>query len=181
MGLILDTSVIITQERQGKSTAELLASIRTGVGLEPIALSTISVIELEHGVWRAKDVAQASRRQTFLDDLFAAIPTYPLTFEIARCAARIDGESKRGGIVIPFRGPANRSNGPTLRLRDWHLEPATLPVDPRPGSETTLKPLLLRRPNRAQRIADHDVLPAQRPDREIVTLSQIPAAVIGRQ
>jgi predicted nucleic acid-binding protein len=31
------------------------------------------------------------------------IPTYPLTFEIARRAARIDGESKRGGVVIPFQ------------------------------------------------------------------------------
>ena len=44
MGLILDSSVIVARERQGLSVAGLLAS----VGAEPIALSTVSVIELEH-------------------------------------------------------------------------------------------------------------------------------------
>jgi predicted nucleic acid-binding protein len=76
MGLILDTSVI-TEERTGKSAAELLTGIRAGVRREAIALSTVSVIELEHGVWRAKDAAQASKRQKFFDDLFPVIPTCP--------------------------------------------------------------------------------------------------------
>ena len=61
------------------------------------------MIELEHGVWRAKDAMQAARRQQFLDDLFDAVPIYPLTFEIARRAARIDGESRSNGISIPFQ------------------------------------------------------------------------------
>lgn len=103
MGLILDTSIVIAEERRGKSAAELLAGVRASVGPEPIALSTVSVIELEHGVWRAKDADQARRRQNFFNDLFAVIPTYPLTFGIARLAARIDGESKRNGVVIPFQ------------------------------------------------------------------------------
>ena len=103
MGLILDTSVIITEERRGKSAAELLAGIRATLGHEIVALSTVSVIELEHGVWRAKDAAQASRRQKLFDDLFAVVPTYPLTFAIARRAARIDGEAKRNGTVMPFQ------------------------------------------------------------------------------
>lgn len=33
----------------------------------------------------------------------AAVPVYPLTFEIARRVARIDGESKQKGIAIPFQ------------------------------------------------------------------------------
>jgi tRNA(fMet)-specific endonuclease VapC len=61
------------------------------------------VIELEHGIWRTKDAAQAERRRKFFEDLFAAVPTYPLTFDIARRAARIDGETKRKGVVIPFQ------------------------------------------------------------------------------
>ena len=61
------------------------------------------MIELEHGVWRAKDAAQAERRQKFCDDLFAAVPAYPLTFEIARRAARISGEARCKGIAIPFQ------------------------------------------------------------------------------
>jgi predicted nucleic acid-binding protein len=73
------------------------------LGPEAIALATVSVVELEHGIWRARDAAQAANRQRFFDDLFAAVPTYPLTFGIARRAARIDGESRRKGVVIPFQ------------------------------------------------------------------------------
>lgn len=103
MGLILDSSVVIAGERRRQSAEDLLASIRASLGQDAIALSTVSVIELEHGIWRAKDPAQAANRQKFFDDLFAAVPTYPLTFSIARRAARIDGESKRRGVVIPFQ------------------------------------------------------------------------------
>jgi len=103
MGLILDSSAIIAGERKGQTVAELLARLRAVFGVEVVALTTVSVIELEHGIWRAQDAAQAERRRNFFDDLFAAVPTYPLTFAIARRAARIDGESKRRGVVIPFQ------------------------------------------------------------------------------
>jgi predicted nucleic acid-binding protein len=103
MGLILDSSVVIAGERKGQSAADLLTAMRASLGPEAIALSTVSVIELEHGIWRAKNAAQAANRQKFFDDLFAAIPTYPLTFSIARRAARIDGESRRKGVMIPFQ------------------------------------------------------------------------------
>jgi tRNA(fMet)-specific endonuclease VapC len=102
MGIILDSSAVIAGERKGQSAVELLTAIRASVGQEAIALSTVSVIELEHGIWRAKDAAQAAN-QKFFDDLFAAIPVYPLTFSIARRAARVDGESKRKGVAIPFQ------------------------------------------------------------------------------
>ena len=39
----------------------------------------------------------------FSTTFFAAVPAYPLTFEIARRAGRIDGESRREGITIPFQ------------------------------------------------------------------------------
>jgi tRNA(fMet)-specific endonuclease VapC len=103
MGLILDSSAVIAGERKGRTAAGLLADIEAILGKEPIALTTVSVIELEHGIWRAKDAAQANSRRKFFEDLFAAVPIYPLTFDIARRAARIDGESKRKGIVIPFQ------------------------------------------------------------------------------
>ena len=103
MGLILDSSVVIAGERKGQSAADLLTAMRASLGPEAIALSTVSVIELEHGIWRAKNAAQSANRQKFFDDLFAAIPTYPLTFSIARRAARIDGESRRKGVMIPFQ------------------------------------------------------------------------------
>ena len=82
---------------------DLLAGIRLTLGPETIALCTVSVIELEHGIWRAKDAAQADRRSRFFEDLFAAIPIHPLTFEIARRVARIDAESKEKGAIITFQ------------------------------------------------------------------------------
>jgi predicted nucleic acid-binding protein len=80
-----------------------LAAIAGRLGSEAIALTAVSVIELEPGIWRAKDTEQAERRRRFFEDLFAAVPIHPLTFEIARRAARIDGESRRIGAVIPSR------------------------------------------------------------------------------
>jgi tRNA(fMet)-specific endonuclease VapC len=99
MGVILDSSAVIAGERKGRTAADL----RTILGKEALALSTVSVVELEHGVWRAKEPAQMARRRRFFDDLFAAIPSYPLTFDIARQVGRIDAESKRKGVVIPFQ------------------------------------------------------------------------------
>jgi tRNA(fMet)-specific endonuclease VapC len=81
----------------------LLSDIRAAFGPDDIALSVVSVMELEHGIWRARNAGQAAGRQTFLDDLFGAVPIHPLTFSIARLAARIDGESRRKGIQIPFQ------------------------------------------------------------------------------
>lgn len=103
MGLILDSSAVIACERSGRSAAELLMAIRDALGPEPVALATVCVMELEHGVWRAKSEAQAQQRRRFLDDLFAAVPAYPLTFDIARRAARIDAECRRTGNLIPFQ------------------------------------------------------------------------------
>jgi predicted nucleic acid-binding protein len=60
MGLILDSSAIIAGERKGQSAADVLSGILAVTGPEPAALSVISVIELEHGIWRAKTAAQAS-------------------------------------------------------------------------------------------------------------------------
>lgn len=103
MGLILDSSVVIAGERKRFTAGESLIHLRTQIGPQDIALSTVSVVELEHGIWRAKDAAQGEMRRRFFEELFALIPVYPLTLAIARRAARIDGEARRQGIVVPFQ------------------------------------------------------------------------------
>ena len=103
MGVILDSSAVIAGERQGQTALEVLASLRKVLGPGPIAISTVSVIELEHGIWRAKDPAVASHRRQFFEDLFGVVPAIPLTFRIARRAARIDAETKSRGLAIPFQ------------------------------------------------------------------------------
>lgn len=50
MGVILDSSAVIARERRGRTVAAVLDAIRDVVGAEPIAVSTVSVIELEHGI-----------------------------------------------------------------------------------------------------------------------------------
>lgn len=103
MGLILDSTIAIGGERKGRTAAALLTEVRAAFGPEVIALSTVSAMELEHGIWRAQDTAQADRRRKFIEDLFAALPIYPLTLSIARRAARIDAESQKRGVQIPFQ------------------------------------------------------------------------------
>ena len=53
MGLILDSSVLIATERKARPVGELLAAIRVSTGLTELLLSVVSLIELEHGLWRA--------------------------------------------------------------------------------------------------------------------------------
>jgi tRNA(fMet)-specific endonuclease VapC len=77
MGLILDSSVTIAAERRCLPVEDMLAAIREQTGPEEVALSAVSVMELEHGIWRAKEPVQAVRRKQFLEDLIANIPVYP--------------------------------------------------------------------------------------------------------
>jgi predicted nucleic acid-binding protein len=53
-------------------------------------LSAISVVELEHGIYRARSPEQAATRRMYLDAVFAAIPVEPFTREIGQicCANR---------------------------------------------------------------------------------------------
>jgi tRNA(fMet)-specific endonuclease VapC len=102
MGLILDSSVAIAGERRGLPAKGLMAVIRETVGPEELALSVVSVMELEHGIWRAREPARADRRRQFLEDLIGNIPVYPITTELARKAGRIDAE-QREASRSPFR------------------------------------------------------------------------------
>ncbi len=60
-------------------------------------------MELEHGIWRAKEPDQATRRRRFVDDLVSSVPVYPITVELARMAARIDAEQQLRRIRISFQ------------------------------------------------------------------------------
>jgi tRNA(fMet)-specific endonuclease VapC len=62
----------------------------------------VTVVELAHGVERAKLEIHRQRGQAFLDDLLADITIYPLTAEIAHLAGRISGRLAPKGIVVSF-------------------------------------------------------------------------------
>lgn len=102
MGLILDSSVVITGERQGHTVRQILEQFKTGYGETEIGLSVVTIVELTHGVQRAKLEERRRRRQAFVDELVRDVPVYPVTVETAKLAGRIEGERAEQGVSIPF-------------------------------------------------------------------------------
>lgn len=58
------------------------------------------MVELTHGIFRAKSEADRQRRRAFVDELIQAIPVHPVTLEVAQFAGRIEGEQAAKGVVI---------------------------------------------------------------------------------
>jgi predicted nucleic acid-binding protein len=102
MGLVIDSGVLIAAERDASSVSELLARLEQECGETEIVLSAITVIELEHGVHRARTAEQAHKRREYLDAIFAAIPVQPFTTPMAQLAAKVDAEARQTGRTIPF-------------------------------------------------------------------------------
>jgi len=103
MGLILDSSVAIAAERRGVAAEDLLVDIRKLTGADEVALSVVSVMEIEHGIWRSREPQQAVQRRQFVDDLINNIPVYPITTQLARRAGRIDAEQQARGMKVAFQ------------------------------------------------------------------------------
>ena len=100
MGLVLDSSTLIAAEREKRPVSELLTSLESEHSEEEFLLSSITVMELEHGWHRAKTSETASRRRRYLDEVFAVIPVEPFTREMAVLAAKIDADMKKVGTVV---------------------------------------------------------------------------------
>lgn len=102
MGLILDSSVVIAGERQGHTVRQILEQFETGYGEVEIGLSVGTMVELTHGIRRAKLEERRQRREAFVDELIRDVPVYPVTVETAKLAGRIEGEQAEQGVNIPF-------------------------------------------------------------------------------
>lgn len=102
MGLLLDTSILIESERRREGVEDILHRIRSAHGEIDVALSAVSVIELTHGIYRAKSDADRTRRRIFAESVFHDLVVHPVSFEIARLAGRIEGEQAAQGVTIDF-------------------------------------------------------------------------------
>jgi predicted nucleic acid-binding protein len=102
LGLVLDSSVLIAAERRKLIAAQAIESVQKTIGEAPVALSVVTVAEIGHGIYRANTPEIRRRRQTFLDDLKATVPVYPLTEATAEIVARIGGEQAAKGINLPL-------------------------------------------------------------------------------
>jgi tRNA(fMet)-specific endonuclease VapC len=98
MGLILDSSVLIAAERQGKNARQVLTAIRENIGETEVGISVVTLIELAHGAARANIPERRLKRQTFIEELISAMPVYPVTVAIALRAGQLDGESQAQGL-----------------------------------------------------------------------------------
>ena len=100
MGLVLDSSVLIAAERVKRPVSQLLAALSTEYWEAEFLLSSISVMELEHGWHRANTPEIAAKRRRYLDEVMHILPVEPFTREMAILAAKIDAEMKKVGLVI---------------------------------------------------------------------------------
>jgi len=69
MGLILDSSILVAGERGGESVREILQRVQATQGDVKSALSAVTIVELTHGIYRAKSDADRERRREFTEEL----------------------------------------------------------------------------------------------------------------
>ena len=103
MGLILDSSVLIAGERQGRSIREILKKVQSAYGEAEAALSAVTIVELTHGIYRARTEADRVRRQAFADEVCRDMLVHPVGIEVARLAGQIEGEQMARGVSVAFQ------------------------------------------------------------------------------
>jgi tRNA(fMet)-specific endonuclease VapC len=102
LGLILDSSVIIDAERKGQTIVELLEEIRRSAGEVEIAICSVTLAELVHGIYRPNTQERRQRRRIFIDDLKRHVPVHPISDATGETIGRISGEQAAKGITFPF-------------------------------------------------------------------------------
>jgi predicted nucleic acid-binding protein len=74
-GVVLDSTVLIAAERRGHSVREILEQVQASQGDVEVGISVVSIAELVHGAYRARDAARQERRLQFIERLtFPCIP-----------------------------------------------------------------------------------------------------------
>jgi len=102
LGLVLDSSVLIAAERRKQTPAQIIEDVVKTVGAVPIILSSLTVAEIGHGIYRANTPEIRERRRAFRDELKATIPIHPITEATAEIIARVGGEQAAKGINLSF-------------------------------------------------------------------------------
>jgi tRNA(fMet)-specific endonuclease VapC len=102
MGIVLDTSVLIAGERRGEGVQAIIQRVLTTHGEQDAALSVVTLVELTHGIYRARSDADRERRRVFTHELRQDMAVVPVTAEIAELAGRIEGEQAMQGVSIAF-------------------------------------------------------------------------------
>jgi predicted nucleic acid-binding protein len=96
VGVLIDASILIEHERGRLDLGHRLM----GREREELFLSTITASELLHGVHRARDAAQRSRRSAWVEAVLDRFSLLPVDLATARAHARLWAELAEDGLVI---------------------------------------------------------------------------------
>ena len=102
MGLILDSSVLIAAEREGKNARQVLTAVAEKIGETEVGISVMTLVELAHGAIRANTPERKLKRKQFIGELVSGMPIYPVTVTTALRTGRLDGENQSRGLKIPL-------------------------------------------------------------------------------
>lgn len=102
MGIILDSSILIAAERGGESVRQILKRVQAMHGETEAGLSAVTIVELTHGIYRAKSDEHRERRRLFTVELCRDVAVHPVTLEVAQLAGKIEGEQASQGVSIAF-------------------------------------------------------------------------------
>ncbi len=135
MGVVVDSSVLITLERADTTIEKALGTYR-----DP-CISSVVVSELLAGVLLADSPARAQARQGFVDDVLASLPVIGFNVPDAREHARLSVELRRNGTPVGERDPliaataiANGHSVMTANTREFERVPG-LHVTPPPNHQ----------------------------------------------
>ena len=135
MGLILDSSVLIADERGRFDMAGLLRQFSHTL---PV-ISAVTASELLHGVERATDAARKERRQQHIAQILAAVSIEPFDLVVARVLARIWSDLEMRGqmigahdLQIAATGLAFGHEVATLNLREFQRVTGLTVIDATP-------------------------------------------------
>lgn len=96
MGLILDSSILIADERGKFDLPGFLRHARAG---QP-AIAAVTASELLHGVERASDAGRKARRQQHVEQVLASLLVLPFDLAAARHHARLWADLETRGLMI---------------------------------------------------------------------------------
>ncbi|MCL4785195.1 MAG: type II toxin-antitoxin system VapC family toxin [Verrucomicrobia bacterium] len=96
MGLILDTSILIADERGKFDLPGFLLAFPS----PQVLITAITASELLHGVERAKDPIRRARRQHRVEQILASIFVQPFDLTQARCHAGVWADLEMRGQMI---------------------------------------------------------------------------------
>ena len=102
LGVVLDSSTVITAERKKLPVPQLIEAIQAAHGEIEVSLSPVTVAELVHGIYRARSPEASQRRRAYIEELVDLVPIHPATMRTAFLVGQIQGQEAAKGNVLPF-------------------------------------------------------------------------------